>query len=122
MRLLVVLSQYYSENECLAFDEIENGINQELVEKLVYILQNFNEKQVLVTIHSALVLNYLTDEAARESVILLYKDVRGHTRARKFFEIPQIAKMMEFMAPGQVMSQTNLIDLSNELAAQGEDK
>ncbi len=122
LRLLVILSQYYSENECLIFDEIENGINQELVEKLLNILQNFNEKQVLVTTHSALVLNYLTDEAARESVILLYKDVQGHTHARKFFEIPQIAKKMEFMAPGQVMSQTNLIDLSNELAAQGEDK
>ena len=122
MRLLLILSQYYSENECLFFDEIENGINQELVEKLLDVLQNFNGKQVLVTTHSALVLNYLTDEAAKESVVLLFKDPMGHTHAVKFFEIPKIAKQIEFMAPGQIMSQTNLIELSSNLAAQGEEK
>ena len=122
LRLLLILSQYYSENECLVFDEIENGINQELVEKLLDVLQNFNGKQVLVTTHSALVLNYLTDEAAKESVVLLFKDPVGHTHAVKFFEIPKIAKQIEFMAPGQIMSQTNLIELSSNLAAQGEEK
>ena len=122
LRLLLILSQYYSENECLFFDEIENGINQELVEKLLDVLQNFNGKQVLVTTHSALVLNYLTDEAAKESVVLLFKDPVGHTHAVKFFEIPKIAKQIEFMAPGQIMSQTNLIELSSNLAAQGEEK
>lgn len=122
LRLLLILSQYYSENECLFFDEIENGINQELVEKLLDVLQNFNGKQVLVTTHSALVLNYLTDETAKESVVLLFKDPVGHTHAVKFFEIPKIAKQIEFMAPGQIMSQTNLIELSSNLAAQGEEK
>ena len=122
LRLLLILSQYYSENECLVFDEIENGINQELVEKLLDVLQNFNGKQVLVTTHSALLLNYLTDEAAKESVVLLFKDPMGHTHAVKFFEIPKIAKQIEFMAPGQIMSQTNLIELSSNLAAQGEEK
>jgi len=118
LRLLVILSQYYSANDCLIFDEIENGINQELVEKMLDTLQNFNKKQVVVTTHSALVLNYLTDEAAKNGVILLYKDEHGHTHATKFFKIPQIAEQMEFMAPGQIMSQTDLIKLSSELAAQ----
>lgn len=122
LRILAMLSQKYSQAGFLLFDEIENGINQELIEKMLVQLQNFNGKQVLVTTHSALVLNYLTDEAAKESVVLLFKDPMGHTHAVKFFEIPKIAKQIEFMAPGQIMSQTNLIELSSNLAAQGEEK
>ena len=104
------------------FDEIENGINQELIEKLLVQLQNFNGKQVMVTTHSALVLNYLEDTVAKDSVVLLYKDTKGFTKAVKFFEIPEIAKQMDFMAPGQIMSQTNLIELSEKLKAQGDVK
>ena len=122
LRILAILSQKFSKAGFLLFDEIENGINQELIEKMLVQLQNFNGKQVLVTTHSALVLNYLTDEAAKESVVLLFKDPMGHTHAVKFFEIPKIAKQIEFMAPGQIMSQTNLIELSSNLAAQGEVK
>lgn len=122
LRILAILSQMYSKAGFLLFDEIENGINQELVENLLKVLQNFNGKQVLVTTHSALVLNYLTDEAAKASVILLYKDGQGHTYAMKFFEHPDIAPKMEFMAPGQIMSQTNLIELSRKLALPGEEK
>ena len=122
LRLLLMLSQLYSDDACVLFDEIENGINQELINKLLVQLQNFNGKQVMVTTHSALVLNYLEDEVAKKSVVLLYKDTRGFTKAVKFFEIPEIAKQMEFMAPGQIMSQTNLIELSEKLKVQGEKK
>ena len=120
LRILAMLSQKYSKAGFLLFDEIENGINQELIEKLLDQLQNFNGKQVMVTTHSALVLNYLEDTVAKDSVILLYKDNQGHTQAKKFFEIPEIAKQMDFMAPGQIMSQTNLIELSEKLKAQGD--
>ncbi len=119
LRILAILSQRYSVADFLLFDEIENGINQELIEKLLVQLQNFNGKQVLVTTHSALVLNYLSDEAAKKGVVLLYKDLVGYTRAVKFFEIPQIAEQMEFMAPGQIMSQTDLIKLSSNLCGTG---
>ncbi len=120
LRILAMLSQKYSKAGFLLFDEIENGINQELIEKLLVQLQNFNGKQVMVTTHSALVLNYLEDEVATGSVVLLYKDTKGFTQAVKFFEIPEIAKQMDFMAPGQIMSQTNLIELSEKLKAQGD--
>lgn len=115
LRILTILSQRYSKKEFLLFDEIENGINQELIEKLLHTLQNFNGKQVLVTTHSALVLNYLSDQAAKDSVILLYKNNNGYTSAKKFFEIPEMAKQLEFIGPGQVMSQTNLLELAEQL-------
>lgn len=118
LRLVAILSQYYSESKFILIDEIENGINQESIEKLLDQLQDFNDKQVMVTTHSALVLNYLSDDAARNSVILLYKDKDGHTRAKKFFDIPEIAEQLEFMGPGQVMSQTNLLELATMLIAE----
>lgn len=116
LRVLAMLSQKYSSADFLLFDEIENGINQELIEKLLDQLQNFNGKQVMVTTHSALVLNYLTDEAAKDSVIFLYKDKAGHTHAKKFFEIDGMAKKLEVLGPGEVMGDTNLIELSRQMA------
>lgn len=111
LRVLAMLSQKYSKASFLLFDEIENGINQELIEKLLLHLQNFKDKQIMVTTHSALVLNYLDDDVAKDSVVLLSKDGQGYTRAYKFFEIPEIAEKIEYLAPGQVMSQTNLNEL-----------
>ncbi len=116
LRLFVFLSQLYSKNKCIFFDEIENGMNQELIGKLVDILQNFDGKQVFVTTHSALLLNYLSDQAARKSVVMFYKDSNGYTHAKKFFELPAMEKELEFLGAGQVMSKTNLLELADSLA------
>ena len=118
LRILAMLSQKYSKAGFLLFDEIENGINQELIDKLLVQLQNFNDKQVMVTTHSALVLNYLEDEVARDSVVLLYKDNHGHTQAKKFFDIPEISQKLGLLGPGEVMIDTNLEKLSARLAAE----
>lgn len=115
LRIVAILSQRYSDKNFLFFDEVENGINQELVEKLMDSLLNFDGKQIMVTTHSALVLNYLSDSIAKNGVILLYQDEKGYTRARKFFEIEEIKEKLEFMSPGQVMSQTDLVDLATKL-------
>ena len=120
LRILAMLSQKYSDASFLLFDEIENGINQELIEKLLNELQNFNGKQVLVTTHSALVLNYLTDEAAKKSVIFLYKDSDGHTHAKKFFEISEMKNKLKILGPGEAMSDTNLESLSRALSLDAE--
>lgn len=116
LRILAMLSQKYSGASFLLFDEIENGINQELIEKLLDQLQDFNGKQVLVTTHSALVLNYLTDKAARDSVVFLYKDTNGYTKAVQFFKLPEMEEKLKLLGPGEVMSDTNLEALSAELA------
>lgn len=118
LRVLAMLSQKYSKAGFLLFDEIENGINQELIDKLLVQLQNFNGKQVMVTTHSALVLNYLEDAVAKDSVVLLYKDTKGFTKAVKFFEIPEISQKLGLLGPGEVMSDTNLEKLSARLAAE----
>ncbi len=116
LRIIAILTQKYSKKKFLLFDEIENGINQELIEKLLDTLRNFNGKQVMVTTHSALVLNYLSDEEARQSVVLLFKDKKGSTRATRFFELPEIAEKLRFLGPGEAMGDTDLVKLTNDLA------
>ena len=116
LRLLVILSQLYFTKNNLLFDEIENGINQELFEKLLSALQYPKDKQIIVSTHSALFLNYLTDVTAQKSVIFMYKDSEGHTHAQKFFDIEGMKDKLQLLGPGEVMADTNLEALSQKLA------
>ncbi|MGL6448389.1 AAA family ATPase [Aeromonas veronii] len=91
LRLMAILIQLQIGNAFLLFDEIENGINPELIEYLIDHLVN-SKDQVMVTSHSPMVLNFLSDDVAKEGVIYLYKTKEGHTRSIKLFDIPSMAK------------------------------
>ncbi len=114
LRLMAVLSQLDSDQHFLIFDEIENGINPELVEFLVDALVGSNH-QVLVTTHSPLILNYLEDDIAKGGVIYLYKTTKGATRAIPLFSIPSMAEKLSVMGPGEVFVDTRLSELAVEI-------
>lgn len=113
LRLLAILALQYSELDTLLFDEIENGINPEITEKVVDALVA-SPKQIIVTTHSPMVLNYLEDEVARQSVIFLYKRPDGITRAVRFFEIPSAAEKLRCLAAGDAMLDLFLADMASE--------
>lgn len=117
LRLLAILAQQFSRLEILMFDEIENGINPEVTERIVDALVN-SPKQIIVTTHSPMVLNYLVDEVAKESVILLYKRNDGFTRSAHFFALPSPERKLLTLAPGDAM----LDVLLNEAALEAEAK
>jgi predicted ATPase len=114
LRVLAILAQAHSNHPVLLFDEIENGINPELVEKLVDFLVGM-KKQVFVTTHSPMILNYLEDDVARESVHLLYRDENGWTRSTRFFDIPETSEKLKALGPGEVFVDTNLTKLTKRL-------
>jgi len=101
---------------CVLFDEIENGINPELMQKLVQLLLAA-ERQVIVTTHSPLVLNYLPDDVAKESVLLLYRNNAGHTKVVRLFDLPSTQKKLALLGPGEVFVDTNLDELPAEAMA-----
>lgn len=113
LRLLAILALQFSELDTLLFDEIENGINPEITEKVVDALVA-SPKQIIVTTHSPMVLNYLEDEVARQSVIFLYKRPDGITRAVRFFEIPSAAEKLKCLAAGDAMLDLFLSDMALE--------
>ncbi len=116
LRLMAILAEIQDDrHDFLLFDEIENGINPELVEFLLDALVSAPQ-QVMVTTHSPVVLNYLDDEVARAGVTYLYKTDLGATQAIPFFSIPSLAEKLKFMGPGEAFVDTNLAALADEIA------
>ncbi len=113
LRLLAVLAQQFSPLETLLFDEIENGINPEVIEKVVDALVA-SPKQIIVTTHSPMLLNYMTDEVAKEAVMLIYKRADGSTHATRFFDIPSAAQKLESLPPGAAMLDVYLDQVAQE--------
>lgn len=117
LRVVGILAQAYAKHSVVLFDEIENGVNQQIVGQLMdFLLELSRERQVLITTHSPLILNFLPDEKAREGVIFLYKNKRGATQARRFFDLPRVAWKVEGLGPGEAFVDTDLTALSAELA------
>ncbi len=114
LRVMAILAEPASTNSFLLFDEIENGINPELVGFIIGKLVNARQ-QVLVTTHSPIILNYLDDETAKAGVIYLYRNRQGHTKAIKFFSIPSLQEKLKVMGPGEVFVDTDLPELTDEI-------
>jgi predicted ATPase len=116
LRILAVLTQADADRSLLLLDELENGINQEIVETLVDTLLE-SPQQLLVTTHSPLLLNYLPDAVARTAVQFLYKTPQGETRIKPFFDIPRMSAKLEAMGPGDAFVDTDLRLLAQECMA-----
>lgn len=115
LRLMAMLAELQSTHQFLLFDEIENGINPELIDFVLKQLQSTN-KQVLITTHSPMILNYLDDNTAKSGVIYLYKTAEGETKSIPFFSIPSLAEKLKVMGPGEAFADTMLVDLAKEIA------
>lgn len=116
LRVLAVLAQTKSSNPLVLLDEIENGINQEIVKPLVDALVA-SPQQTIVTTHSPLILNYLSDDTARQAVQFIYKTPQGETKVRRFFDIPRINEKLRCMGPGDAFVDTDLRALTEECIA-----
>jgi predicted ATPase len=114
LRILAVLAQLSKYQSFLLLDEIENGVNPELIEFLVDELV-VAWPQVLITTHSPMVLNYLEDEIAIEGVVYIYKAKNGATQAIRFFDIPSMREKLTVMGAGEVYEDTLLTQLNEEI-------
>lgn len=120
LRVIAILSQQFTDHRVLLLDEIENGINPALVEKLMDFLVGLgrNGKQVVVTTHSPVILNFLDDDVARAGVILLYKTDDGRTQACRYFDLPETGYKLKALGPGEIFVDTDLTKLVERLAAE----
>jgi predicted ATPase len=115
LRILAVFAQLSKHQSFLLLDEIENGINPELIEFLIdYLVES--HPQILITTHSPMVLNYLEDDVAIEGVIYIYKQANGTTKAIRLFDIPSMRKKLEVMGAGEVYEDTMLTQLNQEIS------
>ena len=119
LRILAILAQLLTTESILIFDEIEDGINQEFVEKLVDTLLE-SSHQTIVATHSPMILNFIEDEIARKSILFVYKTKDGSTKVSNFFDVVNKYKIIseheyELFGPGEIMQRVNLLDLTNSL-------
>jgi predicted ATPase len=120
LRIIAILSQAQSNHKFLLFDEIENGINPSLVGKLMDFLVHLGDlgKQVIVTTHSPIILNYLDDSVAKEGVMLLFKTEDGRTQVCRYFDLPETGYKLKALGPGEVFVDTDLNKLVTRLVAE----
>lgn len=116
LRFMAIFAQLTKKQSTLLLDEIENGVNPELIEKLVDSLVEANT-QVIVTTHSPMILNYMEDDVARAGVVYLYKNAQGATQAIRLFDLPSMQRKLKFMGPGEAYEDTILENLAPEIAA-----
>lgn len=115
LRILAILTQIRPEHPAiLLLDEIENGINQEIIRPLVRKLATQPNIQVITTTHSPLILNYLTDDEAVHGVFFAYKTHNGSMGIRRFFDVIDEPEMLKIAGPGEVYANTNLLELTDK--------
>ena len=114
LRMLAIFAQLSKEQSFLLLDEIENGVNPELIEFLVDELVE-SAPQVLITTHSPMVLNYLEDDVAIAGVIYIYKAKNGATQAIRLFDIPTMREKLTVMGAGEVYEDTLLTQLNEDI-------
>jgi predicted ATPase len=115
LRMLAIFAQLSKPQSFLLLDEVENGVNPELIEFLIDTLVE-SKPQVLITTHSPMVLNYLEDAVAIAGVIYIYKQPSGATQAIRLFDIPSMRKKLEVMGAGEVYEDTLLTQLDREIS------
>lgn len=120
LRVIAMLSQAYSDAGTLLLDEIENGINPAVADELMDFLVSLSRegRQIIVTTHSPVILNYLEDDVAREGVILLYKTPDGRTHCRRYFDVPENERKLRALGPGEIFLDTSIEALVERLAAE----
>lgn len=114
LRILTMITEMHTSHTCILLDEIENGINPELVERLMdYLVQS--NKQVIVTTHSPMVLNYLEDEVAEKGVFLIYRTKQGHTQCGRYFQSKRTRDKLTLLGPGEVFADTSMEEVAYDL-------
>jgi hypothetical protein len=117
LRMIAFFAQLQAKSDIILFDEIENGINQEMMEFLVRELLECSRhtRQIVVTTHSPLMLNYLDDDTAIQSVQYIYKTPGGWTQCVPFFSIPRMKEKLKTLGPGEAIADTDLVKLNREI-------
>lgn len=103
MRLMAfaALMEIDKSSGMIMLDEIEDGINPHIADKVVEDLMDLvkiKHRQVVVTTHSSVMLDYFP----QESIIFLWRSRDGAIHSDDLFSKPDIRDRLEHMYPGEV--------------------
>jgi len=104
MRILAIisLSLMGETARTMMIEEIEDGINPYLIEKIVETLMSIAQseaKQFILTTHNPLILDWM----CVESIYLLYRNKEtGEVRAKRFSDSSTVLNNLDYMNPGEI--------------------
>ncbi len=90
----------YFPDELVLLDEIEDGINPTLAEKLINSFQEcskINNRQFIITTHSPIMVNYVD----KENIIYMWRERDGSIKAKPMFSTERMLDTLEFLNPGE---------------------
>ena len=96
-------------NCIMVLDNAELGVDSARIEAFMDTLVH-SKNQVVITTHSPVLINYLDDDVAKESVILMNKR-RGIVKAKRLFDVPMIEEKLTVMGPGEAYADTHIEDI-----------
>ncbi|MDR1174202.1 MAG: AAA family ATPase [Treponema sp.] len=113
----------WTECECgfILIDEIENGVNPYITEKIITLLRditNTQGRQIIFTTHSPVILNDINPDY----INLLWKDKSGSVYCRKLFSISELYDSLDFLSPGDAWMNIREEDLLAKASSEPEDK
>jgi predicted ATP-dependent endonuclease of OLD family len=115
---IILLALHTPKYSVLLFDDIGDHTNTEVVDDLSKGL-NASEKQIILTTHNPLILNYFEDDVAVKSMQFFYKTLEGCTQTVPFFSLLDMTKKLGVMGPGEVFADTSLYRLVEFLTKTG---
>ena len=107
IRLIAFFAMKYHRNRggLTLLDEIENGINNEIMERLLKSFQENsakNRQQFIATTHNTVLLDYIDPD----NIMYLSRDSLGNTKAyNPFFRSP-LKEKLDYMYPGEIILNT----------------
>ena len=110
LRLLAILSVIQFPHGIVLFDEIENGFNPQVIQKLIELLYE-SSQQIILSTHSPEILQYVKEDEIEESVKFFYRKKDGTTGIIDFFKATEPAKKLQRLLPGEVFLDTNIEEL-----------
>lgn len=99
----------------ILLDEIEDGVNPYLVEKIISMLRmvisDYN-MQVIITTHSPVIVNHFE----KHEIVFMWRDATGQIHAKPMFESDEMLDTLDCFNPGEVWlnySKEEILDLMN---------
>jgi predicted ATPase len=113
----------WTECECgfILIDEIENGVNPYITEKIIALLRDITDaqgRQIIFTTHSPVILN----DIKPEEIVFLWKDKSGAVHCKKMFSTEEMREALEFLNPGEIWENFGKDVILTKLEVPGEDK
>jgi predicted ATPase len=104
LRLIAFVAMSINQPDCkgmFLFDEIEDGINPYLTERIIGLFRNIIkefDQQIILATHSPEMVN----DISPEEIVFLWKDGKGAVHNIHLFNIEELQEMLEYLNPGDV--------------------